>query len=101
MGDCDRGKVSEVEMDTDKIQPVLRIYVAHHCSACSEALRIAQEVSARFANINLQVIDLDEEGSRNLDDVFSVPTYVLDGRTLSLGNPDPDQLFSILAAALN
>ncbi len=80
---------------------MLRIYVARHCLTCEESLRIADEVKNRFAGINLQVIDLDEEGSQNLDDVFSVPTYVLDGRTLSLGNPEPEELFSTLAKVLS
>ncbi|MCA1573740.1 MAG: hypothetical protein LC770_04225 [Acidobacteria bacterium] len=80
--------------------PTLRIYIAQHCLTCEEALRLSEEVRKRFAAINLELIDLDKEGSENFDDVFSVPTYVLDGRTFSLGNPAPEQLFSLLSAAL-
>ncbi|MCA1602002.1 MAG: hypothetical protein LC776_10300 [Acidobacteria bacterium] len=80
--------------------PVLRIYIAEHCWSCAEAIRLAGEVRERFANLKLELIDLDKEGDRNLDDVFSVPTYVLDGRTISLGNPAPDQLFNRLAEAV-
>ncbi|MCA1593288.1 MAG: hypothetical protein LC754_11705 [Acidobacteria bacterium] len=63
-------------------------------------MRLADEVGMRFARINLELINLEAEGSRNVDDVFSVPTYVLDGRTLSLGNPTPDELFSHIELAL-
>jgi hypothetical protein len=42
------------------------------------------------------VIDLEAENSQNLDEVFSVPTYILNGLIFSLGNPDQDQLFSVL-----
>lgn len=87
-------------MESNGKRPTLRIYVAEHCQSCDEALRLAEEVRKRFAGIRLELIDLDKEGSRNLDDVFSVPTYVLNDRTISLGNPAPDQLFSRLAAAL-
>lgn len=47
------------------------------------------------------MIDLDRGGSENKDDVFSVPTYLLNGRTLSLGNPEPDELFARLAEELS
>ncbi len=80
--------------------PVLRIYVAAHCWSCDEAIRLAAEVRRRFTNLKLELIDLDKEGDQNVDDVFCVPTYVLDGRTFSLGNPAPDQLFDRLAEAL-
>ncbi len=80
--------------------PTLRIYIARHCPSCEEALRLAEEVKGRYAKLNLELIDLEMEGSKNFDDVFSVPTYVLDGKTLALGNPAPDELFSRLAQAL-
>lgn len=78
----------------------LRIYVSQHCWACQEALRLAREVERRFARLNLELIDVGSEGSRNIDDVFAVPTYVLNGRTLSLGNPTPGELFSQIEQAL-
>lgn len=87
-------------MSFNEKMPTLRIYIAQHCLTCAEALHLADEVRKRFARIRLELIDLDEEGSQNLDEVFSVPTYVLDGRTVSLGNPAPDQLFTRLADAL-
>ncbi len=80
--------------------PTLRIYIAKHCWSCEEAVRLAEEVKRRYVKLNIELIDLDIEGSVNLDDVFSVPTYVLDGRTFALGNPAPDELFSRLAQAL-
>ncbi len=51
--------------------------------------------------MRLELIDLDQEGSQNLDNVFSVPTYLLNGRTFSLGNPTPDELFSRITAELS
>ena len=82
-------------------KPILRIYVSRHCFTCDEALRLADEVRSRFTDIALQVIDMDKEGSKNLDDVFSVPTYVLDGCVLSLGNPEPEELFTSLRKELS
>jgi len=87
-------------MGSSSTSPTLRIYVAEHCWACEEAKRLADEVGRRFRRVNLELVDLVAEGSRNIDDVFSVPTYVLDGRTLSLGNPSPDELFAEIERSL-
>ncbi len=77
----------------------LRIYVARHCLSCVEARRLADEVRKRFTQVTIELIELESEDSQNLDHVFSVPTYVLNGRTFSLGNPAPAELFARLAEA--
>jgi thioredoxin family protein len=81
-------------------KPTLRIYVGKHCWSCEEALRLAEEVKSNFAKLNVEVIDLDAEGSVNHDNVFSTPTYVFNGRTISLGNPSPEELFAKVAALI-
>ena len=73
-------------------KPTLRVYVAPHCPICREALRIAEKIRRTFAKLSVQVIDLEAKDAKNLDGVFSVPTYVLNGRTVSLGNPEVDVL---------
>ena len=79
---------------------ILRIYVGKHCWSCEEALRLAAEVRSNCAKLVVEVIDLEAEGSVNHDDVFSTPTYVLNGRTISLGNPSSRELFAKLSALL-
>jgi hypothetical protein len=46
-----------------------------------------------------RVIDLDLYGSPPPDPVVAVPTYVLNGRVVSLGNPYPEELFARLHEA--
>jgi len=82
-------------------KPILRIYVGKHCWSCEEAVRLAGEVSKKFVRLNVEVIDLDADGSVNFDDVFSTPTYVFNGRTISLGNPSPEELFRQLGEDLS
>ena len=79
-------------------KPTLRIYIGKHCWSCEEAVRLADEVRTQFTGLNVELIDLDAEGSVNVDDVFSTPTYVFNGRTISLGNPTRDELFLQLSA---
>ena len=81
-------------------KPTLRIYVGKHCWSCEEAVRLAEEVKRKFVTLTVELIDLDAEGSVNHDEVFSTPTYVLNGRTISLGNPSPEELFARVSASL-
>ena len=87
-------------MTKDGNKATLRIYVVKHCWSCEEALRLAGDVQKRFAELNVELIDLDDEGNMNYDDVFSTPTYVFNGRTISLGNPSPEELFAKVSASL-
>ncbi len=79
---------------------ILRIYVGKHCWSCQEALRLAAEVKKKFDELFVEVVDLDAADSVNHDDVFSIPTYVFNGRTISLGNPTPEELFEKVSASL-
>jgi hypothetical protein len=81
-------------------KPTLRIYIGQHCWSCEEAVRLADEVRKTFPSLTVELIDLDVEGNQNVDNVFSVPTYVLDGRTISLGNPSRDELFAEVSASV-
>ena len=87
-------------MSEDGNRPILRIYVGKHCWSCEEALRLSAEVRSNFTKVTVEVIDLEAEGSVNHDDVFSTPTYVFNGRTISLGNPSVEELFAKLSALL-
>jgi thioredoxin family protein len=82
-------------------KPTLRIYVGKHCWSCDEALRLAKGLRKKFAGLNIEIINLDSEDSVNHDDVFSTPTYVLNGRTISLGNPTCEELVASVSALLD
>ncbi len=71
---------------------ILAVYVLPGCPGCERAYRIAGEVKRRCPQIQVRVIDLSEPTAIQPPNVFSVPTYLLDGRVISLGNPDIDRL---------
>jgi len=81
-------------------KPTLRIYVAKHCWSCEEAERLAEDVRRNFVELNVELVDLDAEGSANHDDVFSTPTYVFNGRTIFLGNPTLEELLAMVSSSL-
>lgn len=79
---------------------LLRIYVARHCATCAEARRLAEEIRRTYETVEVETMELDGEDSANPDDVFSVPTWVLNGKVISLGNPSFNELSVQLSQAL-
>src|ERR1051326_1301301 len=79
--------------------PRLEVYVSAECPNCCEAVRLAQESAARYPDIVVRVLDLEELHGPPPDPVVAVPTYVLDGQVVSLGNPYAEELFARLQEA--
>jgi len=77
----------------------LEIYVASHCDNCEESLRIA-ELARDIDGIDVAIIDLDHSDQPAPRHVVAVPTYLLDGRIVSLGNPYRDEFLAQLRAQL-
>src|SRR5713101_7340648 len=80
--------------------PRLEVYVSSQCLNCDEAVRLAEEAAARYPNVVVRVVDLDLVGSPPPGPVVAVPTYLLNGRVVSLGNPYPEELFARLHEAV-
>ncbi len=75
---------------------VLDIYISENCWSCEESLRIANEVAPLFPNVTLNLVDVQENDVP--EEVFAVPTYVLNGKVIYLGNPTREQLIEKLTA---
>jgi len=73
----------------------LHIYVADDCWSCQETRRIVADVTPQFPEAAIELRPIDAAAP---DDVFAVPTYVLNGRVIFLGNPTREQLSQKLAA---
>ena len=73
----------------------LDIYLANHCDNCNEALRLA-DLAAGIPGVDVHVVNLDAPAAEVPRVVVAVPTYILDGRVISLGNPYPDELLRLL-----
>ncbi len=75
------------------IRRILEIYVAPDCFGCETARNLAGVVRA----LEVRLLDLSSPGVTRPATVFAVPTYVLDGRVISLGNPEREWLLAQLA----
>ncbi len=65
----------------------LDVYVAAHCWQCPAARALAEEMAREFPTLAVQVIDLDQPGAPQPREVFAVPTFLLNGKMVSLGTP--------------
>lgn len=79
---------------------VLQVYVSTGCDSCARAREIGAEVSGAYPGVTVEIVDVSEASGSGLPDaVIAVPTYLLDGVVVSLGNPHLASLREKLAAA--
>ena len=77
--------------------PTLNVYVTDGCWSCEETRVIVAEMQHQFPEVEIALLDLHPELWP--DEVFAVPTYMLDGRVISLGNPSREKLQNKIVAA--
>ena len=77
----------------------LNIYVTSQCANCGEALLIAERART-IAGLKVTVINLDQPGQSIPPRVVAVPTYLLNGRVVSLGNPEREEFLAMLRTEL-
>jgi hypothetical protein len=86
-------------MKQDTSPRALDIYVTPECFGCERARHLAQEVRMRrLPGVEVSLIDLSDPVVVRPESVFAVPTYLLNGQVLSLGNPDLEWLCQQLAS---
>lgn len=77
----------------------LNIYVSTGCRSCRRARDIASSLHGVYPGLRVEVVDADAVPEGSLpESVVAVPAYVLDGKLISLGNPNPATLREQLAA---
>lgn len=70
----------------------VEIYVAEHCLICEYAYEIAEVIQEKFPDVDLRIINLSLTTEPIPDAVFATPTYLLNGRLWSLGNPSREDI---------
>ena len=74
------------------MKTTLKVYVAEHCSGCTEARNTAIRIKRDYPDVTVRVIDITDTGEIIPDEIFATPTYVLNNQVVSLGNPGPDDI---------
>jgi len=76
----------------------LDVYISDNCWSCDETRQLVADIEPQFPGVTIELRDFDDD--RRPSKVFATPTYVLNGRTIFLGNPTREQLQQKLIAAL-
>ena len=77
----------------------LDIYVTNQCANCEEALLLAERART-IAGLRVTVVNLDQPGQSIPPHVVAVPTYLLNGKVVSLGNPERETFLAMLRSKL-
>jgi len=76
--------------EQDKI--AIDIYVAQHCTNCDYAYEVAEKIRHQFPHVQVRMIDMANPPEPIPEAVFATPTYLLNGRVWSLGNPSGEKI---------
>ena len=74
------------------MKTVLKVFVAEDCAGCAEARAIAGRIQKEYPTLAVEVVELADSGAALPEGVFATPTYMLNNRVVSLGNPKPDEI---------
>lgn len=66
----------------------LEIFIEPDCRNCEAALDIAAMVRQQVPAVQVSVVDVSQPHNTAPAEVFAVPTYLVNGETWSLGNPE-------------
>ena len=69
------------------MKQTLKIFVVDDCLGCVETFKIAAYIEKNYPQICLELIDLNDPEAIIPDAVFAAPTFMLNHRIVSLGNP--------------
>ncbi len=77
----------------------LQVFIDADCDVCKRALSLAESVGSDYPSVAVRVINMSEQVKQR-DDVFAVPTFVLNGEVFSLGNPQEESLQEAIESLL-
>jgi hypothetical protein len=70
----------------------LIIYVSRYCTVCRYAYEVADLIRTSFPWVQVSLVDLETTETDVPEVVFATPTYLLNGRVWSLGNPSLEKV---------
>ncbi len=76
---------------------VIEIFISEHCFVCDYAHEVAATIERDFPAVTLRMIDLQQTDEPIPEAVFATPTYLLNGKVWSLGNPSPQKVTETLS----
>lgn len=83
------------------VQPIrVDIFVAEHCFVCEYSYEVAAFIRRAFPQVSVRMINMADSQVEIPEVVFATPTYLLNGKLWSLGNPSNEEVLSKLKGML-
>ena len=74
------------------MKSTLKIFIAENCPGCNDARQIAAQIEQNHPKFAVELVDIAESRVAVPESIFATPTYMLNDRIVSLGNPSPEQV---------
>ena len=75
----------------------IEMFKTPECGRCPDVIDLLEEIASDHDDVELEIVDAQDERLRALsNDVFSVPTVVIDGETKLTGLPTREAVVSEL-----
>jgi hypothetical protein len=99
--DAEAEQATPGSCDSKSVQQVcVEIYVTGHCYVCEYTYEVAEMIREEYPEVALHLIDLMDPTQVVPPEVFATPTYLLNGKIWSLGNPSVEDVRAKLSQAL-
>lgn len=72
----------------------LQVFIANHCQTCDYIEPLLAELRQNCPLVRVEIVNLSGPSSQRPTAVFATPTYMLNGRVISLGNPSLGDLLA-------
>jgi len=75
----------------------IEMFKTPQCGRCPSVIELLEEIVAEHEGVELEIVDAQEDRMRALsNDVFSVPTVIIDGETKLTGVPTKEEVVSAI-----
>ena len=78
--------------NSDGTQPDVTVYVSQHCEICGYTYEVVEFIRTHFPQVEIRLVDIATAAEDIPDVIFATPTYVLNGKVWSLGNPSHEKV---------
>ncbi len=77
----------------------LILYADLGCVTCQRSRDLLDDIALVYPNLDVQVVEVDETKPLP-SEIIAVPTFVLQGQVISMGNPTLEELTAIVGEAV-
>ncbi len=65
----------------------LKIFITQSCPTCTETYTIARQIRQNYPDLTVELVDITDQQAVVPESIFATPTFMLNNRVVSLGNP--------------